>query len=119
MTAWAGLGYYSRARNLLACARTVVERHDGRFPRDESVLLAPPGIGPYTAGAIAAIAFGLAAPAADGNVERVVSRLSPVELPLPAARAEPRRPQVRDPPSVRPGDWERGGWGKEWSVTCK
>src|SRR3546814_18008454 len=61
MTAWAGLGYYSRARNLLACARTVVERHDGHFPRDESVLLALPGLGPYTAGPIAAIAFGLPA----------------------------------------------------------
>src|SRR3546814_1494890 len=69
MTAWAGLGYYSRARNLLACARTVVERHDGHFPRDESVLLALPGIGPYTAGDIAAIGFGLPATVVDGNVE--------------------------------------------------
>src|SRR3546814_11657319 len=94
MTAWAGLGYYSRARNLLACARTVVERHDGHFPRDESVLLALPGIGPYTAGAIAAIAFGLPATVVDGNVARVVSRLYAVDIPLPAARAELRRLKI-------------------------
>lgn len=105
MTAWAGLGYYSRARNLLACARTVVERHDGHFPPDESALLALPGIGPYTAGAIAAIAFGLPATVVDGNVERVVSRLFAVDTPLPAARTELRRLTAGITPAVRPGDF--------------
>jgi len=86
MRAWAGLGYYARARNLLACARAVVAEHGGRFPDDEAKLRTLPGIGPYTAAAIAAIAFGKRAVAVDGNVERVVSRLFAVEEPLPAAR---------------------------------
>src|SRR3546814_14618917 len=103
MTAWAGLGYYSRARNLLACARTVVERHDGHFPRDESVLLALPGIGPYTAGAIAAIAFGLPATVVDGNVERVVSRPYAVHIPLPAAPPGLLRRTAGTPTHCRPG----------------
>lgn len=75
MAAWAGLGYYARARNLLACARTVTERHRGRFPEEEAELRALPGIGAYTAAAIAAIAFGRRAVVVDGNVERVISRL--------------------------------------------
>ena len=73
MAAWAGLGYYARARNLLACARAVVAEHGGRFPEDEAELRSLPGIGPYTAAAIAAIAFGKRAVAVDGNVERVVA----------------------------------------------
>ncbi len=86
MAAWAGLGYYARARNLLACARAVVSEHGGSFPEDEAALRKLPGIGAYTAAAIAAIAFGRRAVAVDGNVERVVSRLHAVKDPLPAAR---------------------------------
>ena len=80
---WAGLGYYARARNLHACARAVVERHGGEFPASEAALRALPGIGSYTAAAIAAIAYGLPATAVDGNVERVIARLYAVAAPLP------------------------------------
>ena len=90
MAAWAGLGYYARARNLLACARAVVSEHGGRFPEDEAELRRLPGIGPYTAAAIAAIAFGKRAVAVDSNVERVVARLHAVKEPLPAARPKLR-----------------------------
>jgi A/G-specific adenine glycosylase len=90
MRAWAGLGYYARARNLLACAQMVVSDHGGRFPQDEASLRKLPGIGPYTAAAIAAIAFGKRAVAVDGNVERVVSRLFAVKDALPGARAKIR-----------------------------
>ncbi len=76
LAAWAGLGYYSRARNLHACARTVAERHGGRFPESEAELLALPGIGAYTAAAIAAIAFDKKAAAVDSNIERVIATLS-------------------------------------------
>lgn len=105
MAAWAGLGYYARARNLLACARAVAGAHGGRFPDTEAGLLALPGVGAYTAAAVAAIAFGEAANVVDGNVERVMSRLFAVETPLPAARPELRTlagSLVRD---QRPGDW--------------
>jgi len=78
MAAWAGLGYYARARNLLACARAVASDHGGRFPEEEAELRKLPGIGAYTAAAIAAIAFGKRAVAVDGNVERVVARLRAV-----------------------------------------
>jgi len=83
---WAGLGYYARARNLHACARAVMARHDGRFPSEPAALRALPGIGPYTAAAIAAIAFDRPAVPVDGNVERVVARLFAVSAPLPAAK---------------------------------
>jgi A/G-specific adenine glycosylase len=83
---WAGLGYYSRARNLHACAVEVVERHKGRFPDTVEELLKLPGIGAYTAGAIASIAFGQRVAAVDGNVERVLSRVYEVEEALPKAR---------------------------------
>ncbi len=73
---WAGLGYYARARNLHDCAAAVVERHGGRFPSTEAALRALPGIGDYTAAAVAAIAFGEAATVVDGNVERVMTRLT-------------------------------------------
>ncbi len=86
MAAWAGLGYYARARNLLACARIVAAEHEGHFPDEETELCKLPGIGLYTAAAVAAIAFGRRAVAVDGNVERVVSRLFAVEQPIPAAR---------------------------------
>lgn len=87
MAAWAGLGYYARARNLLATARTIARDFAGRFPEDESGLLALPGVGRYTAAAIAAIAFGKRAVVVDGNVERVIARLYAVDTPLPKAKA--------------------------------
>src|ERR1700682_1641933 len=83
---WAGLGYYSRARNLHACAVTVRRDHGGVFPDTEEGLRSLPGIGPYTASAIAAIAFGRRTMPVDGNIERVVSRLFAVEEPLPLAK---------------------------------
>jgi A/G-specific adenine glycosylase len=83
---WAGLGYYSRARNLHACAVAVRRDHGGVFPDTEAGLRALPGIGPYTAAAIAAIAFGRRTMPVDGNIERVVSRLFAVEAPLPPAK---------------------------------
>jgi A/G-specific adenine glycosylase len=86
MSAWAGLGYYARARNLLACARAVATEHGGVFPGTEDALRKLPGIGRYTAAAIAAIAFGRRAIVVDGNVERIVSRLFAVEEALPGAR---------------------------------
>jgi A/G-specific adenine glycosylase len=104
LAAWAGLGYYSRARNLHACARAVVEQHGGRFPRAEPALLDLPGIGPYTAAAIAAIAYGLRATPVDGNVERVVARLFAMPLPLPRAKPELRRLAETLTPAERAGD---------------
>jgi len=83
---WAGLGYYSRARNLYACAVTVLRDHGGVFPDTEDGLRALPGIGPYTASAIAAIAFGRQCMPVDGNIERVTSRLYAVEEPLPKSK---------------------------------
>lgn len=85
---WAGLGYYSRARNLHACAATVLRDHGGMFPDTEDGLRSLPGIGPYTAAAIAAIAFGRQTMPVDGNIERVVSRLFAVEEPLPKAKPQ-------------------------------
>ncbi|MGI6247703.1 MAG: A/G-specific adenine glycosylase [Pseudochelatococcus sp.] len=105
MQAWAGLGYYSRARNLHACAKVVASRHGGRFPDDESALLALPGIGAYTAGAVAAIAFDRPAVAVDGNVERVLSRLMALEEPLPRAKPAIRALALALMPSARPGDF--------------
>ena len=105
MAAWAGLGYYARARNLLACARKVVADHDGQFPTDEAALRTLPGVGAYTAAAITAIAFGERAVVVDANVERVVARLFAITTPLPAAR-----PTIRDAcdqitPEKRSGDF--------------
>ena len=102
---WAGLGYYARARNLHACAKAVVERHGGRFPHSQAELAALPGIGPYTAAAIAAIAFDAPAAAVDGNVERVVARLFAVEEELPAAKADIRRLAEGLIPVARAGDF--------------
>ncbi|MEG1029733.1 MAG: A/G-specific adenine glycosylase, partial [Brevundimonas sp.] len=82
LAAWAGLGYYARARNLLACARAVAGDHGGVFPGNEAALLALPGVGAYTAAAVAAIAFDRPANVVDGNVERVMSRLFAVQTPL-------------------------------------
>ncbi len=102
---WAGLGYYSRARNLHACARAIALRPNGAFPRTEADLLALPGIGPYTAAAIASIAFGQLASPVDGNIERVVSRLFAVKTELPAAKAELRVLAATLTPTTRPGDF--------------
>src|SRR5271163_2358524 len=105
MRAWAGLGYYSRARNLHACAKTIVERFDGRFPDNEATLATLPGLGPYTAAAVAAIAFGRPAVVIDGNVERVVARLFAIETPLPAAKRFIRQKAAEISPQRRPGDY--------------
>ena len=102
---WAGLGYYSRARNLHKCAQAIVGRHQGAFPGTEAELLELPGIGPYTAAAIASIAFGERATPVDGNVERVVARLFNVETPLPQAKPELRRLAATLTPAVRTGDF--------------
>lgn len=109
MKLWEGLGYYSRVRNLQKAARIIVKEYDGRLPADFSLLQKLPGIGPYTAGAIASIAYGIPAPAVDGNVLRVVSRLC-------ASRADISNPKVKKmveqaileilPPS-RPGDFNQ------------
>ncbi len=101
MAAWAGLGYYARARNLLACARAV----DGCFPDTEAALRKLPGIGLYTAAAIAAFAFGRRAVVVDGNIERVVSRLFDVQTPLPTAKAELYRLTDTITPDDRCGDF--------------
>ncbi|MCO5144655.1 MAG: A/G-specific adenine glycosylase [Aquamicrobium sp.] len=105
MKAWAGLGYYSRARNLKACAETVAAAYGGRFPDSEATLRALPGIGAYTAAAVAAIAFGRPAAVVDGNVERVVSRLRAISTPLPAAKSEIRAHVEAMLPPDRPGDF--------------
>ena len=105
MAAWAGLGYYARARNLLACARAVVRDHGGRFPDTEEGLRALPGVGAYTAAAVAAIAFGRRAVVVDANVERVVARLFAIDTPLPAARTAIRAAADRITPDARAGDF--------------
>jgi A/G-specific adenine glycosylase len=105
MGEWAGLGYYARARNLLKCARVVVTDHGGRFPQDRDTLMTLPGIGPYTAAAIAAIAFDRPETVVDGNVERVVARLFAVETPLPQAKTELTALASTLTPISRPGDY--------------
>jgi A/G-specific adenine glycosylase len=107
MAAWAGLGYYARARNLLKCARAVAADHGGRFPATEAELLRLPGVGPYTAAAVAAIAFDQPANVVDGNVERVMSRLFAIATPLPAGKSEVREraAQFVGPAFDRHGDW--------------
>ena len=103
MAEWAGLGYYARARNLLACARAVTAA--GGFPTTREGLRALPGIGPYTSAAIAAIAYQQPETVVDGNVERVVSRLFAVQTPLPAAKAELTALAETLTPRARPGDF--------------
>ncbi|MDR3509740.1 MAG: A/G-specific adenine glycosylase [Caulobacteraceae bacterium] len=105
MAAWAGLGYYARARNLLACARAVADGLGGVFPDTEAGLLALPGVGAYTAAAVAAIAFDRPANVVDGNVERVVARLYAVETPLPDAKPELKTLAGALVTAERPGDW--------------
>jgi A/G-specific adenine glycosylase len=105
MAAWAGLGYYARARNLLACARAVARDHGGVFPDTEAGLRALPGVGAYTAAAVAAIAFDRPANVVDGNVERVMARLFAVDTPLPGAKPELTRLAAGLVTDDRPGDW--------------
>lgn len=103
MAAWAGLGYYSRARNLVKCARAVAAR--GGFPSTEPELRQLPGLGDYTAAAIAAIAFGRRAVVVDANVERVTARLFAIAEPLPGARKAIRAAAERITPEARAGDF--------------
>jgi A/G-specific adenine glycosylase len=105
MAEWAGLGYYARARNLLKGARAVVADHGGQFPTSRDGLLALPGVGPYTAAAVAAIAYDEAVTVVDGNVERVMARLHAVEIPMPTAKPRLTRLAETLTPAQRPGDY--------------
>lgn len=105
LAAWAGLGYYARARNLHRCAEMVVDEYGGQFPDTEARLLNLPGVGAYTAAAIAAIAFGRKASPVDANIERVVARLFAIETPLPKAKAEIRLTAATLVPSRSAGDF--------------
>jgi len=105
LAAWAGLGYYARARNMHACARALVERYGGQFPASEQALRELPGIGAYTAAAIAAIAFDQAATPVDGNVERVIARLYALATPLPAGKSHIVRQASALTPAERTGDF--------------
>ncbi|MBV0913643.1 A/G-specific adenine glycosylase [Rhodobacteraceae bacterium ASV31] len=104
MGEWAGLGYYARARNLLKCARAVAADHGGRFPQTREALLTLPGIGPYTASAISAIAFDEPSTVVDGNVERVMARLFDIHTPLPGAKPDLTARAEALTPVQRPGD---------------
>ncbi len=105
MKAWAGLGYYARARNLHACAQAIVRDHGGRFPETAAALMALPGIGAYTAAAVAAIAFDEPVAVIDGNIERVIARLAAIDTPLPAAKKDIRLRQQAMTPERRAGDY--------------
>lgn len=109
LKAWEGLGYYSRARNLHACARQVVSEYGGNFPQSIQALKKLPGIGDYTAGAVASIAFGVRTPAVDGNVERVVSRLMGIreDVGIPSVRRALRAEAEALVPEGRPGDFNQ------------
>ena len=104
LAAWAGLGYYARARNLHKCARVVAEECGGRFPDTADDLARLPGIGAYTAAAVAAIAFDRPAAVVDGNIERVMARLFAVEAALPGAKPALRAHAAALTPEARPGD---------------
>jgi A/G-specific adenine glycosylase len=109
MQAWAGLGYYARARNLLACARRLVAAHGGQLPADEALLRDLPGIGDYTAAAIAAFAFGRRTIVIDGNVERVVARLLALDAPMPGGRPAIRAAlEAMVPAGREAGDFAQG-----------
>ncbi len=103
--AWQGLGYYARARNLHTCARVLIAEHGGRFPDSEAALRKLPGIGRYTAAAIAAIAFDRPATVVDGNVERVIARLRAIEAPLPGAKSALYEAAAEIAPVSRAGDY--------------
>ena len=104
LAAWAGLGYYTRARNLAACAQRVMHEHGGEFPHDEAQLRKLPGVGPYTAAAVAAIAFGKPSSPVDGNIERVISRMYAIEEPLPESKDQINAFAKKLVPRDRPGD---------------
>lgn len=108
LAAWAGLGYYARARNLIACARKVADELGGRFPDSEDGLRALPGVGAYTAAAVAAIAYQHPAVVIDGNIERVATRLFAISTPLPQAKAEIGAALAPLVPDDRPGDFAQG-----------
>lgn len=105
MAAWAGLGYYARARNLLKCARVICRDYGGRFPNDHAALLKLPGIGPYTAAAISAIAFQRPETVVDGNVERVMARVHACADPLPGVKPQLSALASTLTPTKRPGDY--------------
>ncbi len=105
MAAWAGLGYYARARNMLKAARIIVQDYDGVLPQDEAALLALPGIGPYTSAAIAAIAFNLPAAPVDGNIERVLARLYGLDASPPLLKKHVQAINKRIVPPKRAGDF--------------
>ncbi len=105
LTAWAGLGYYARARNLHKCAIAVSIEFGGQFPKDRDNLLSLPGVGPYTAAAISAIAFDKPEVVVDGNIERIVSRLYRITTPLPAAKKEITEFASKIMPRRRAGDY--------------
>ncbi len=105
LKAWAGLGYYSRARNLKKCADLVAAKFDGSFPEEAEALRKLPGIGEYTSAAIAAIAFGRAEPVVDGNIERIITRLYRIDTPLPKAKPCVRQVMAKLVPDSRPGDF--------------
>ncbi len=105
MQQWAGLGYYSRARNLHLCAKHVVSEFGGVFPANEQALLKLPGVGPYTAAAITSIAFNLRAVVVDGNVERVITRLYAIETPMPATKSIIKKYADFLTPNARTGDF--------------
>lgn len=105
MAQWAGLGYYSRARNLLKTAKILAEDYGSQFPDDPNLLIKFPGIGPYTSAAIASIAFDRRATIVDGNVERVIARMVKLETPLPKAKSEIFALADKITPEKRPGDY--------------
>jgi A/G-specific adenine glycosylase len=108
LAAWSGLGYYARARNLHRCARVVVNERDGRFPDTEEALRELPGVGAYTAAAVAAIAFDRRAVVVDGNVERVMARMFAIDAPLPRARQAIVDKASELTPPTRAGDYAQG-----------
>ncbi|MEM1306181.1 MAG: A/G-specific adenine glycosylase [Pseudomonadota bacterium] len=108
LAAWAGLGYYARARKLHACARVVASEHGGQFPTTEAALLDLPGVGPYTAAAVASIAFDAPTVPVDGNIERVTARLFDIRAPLPKAKAAIRAAASKMALPTRSGDLAQG-----------
>lgn len=108
MRAWAGLGYYSRARNLKKCAEFIVSEYQGSFPDNETELIKLPGVGPYTAAAIASIAFQQPVAVVDGNIERVFSRLFTIDTPLPQAKVPIKEKVAKHLSKTRPGDFAQG-----------
>jgi A/G-specific adenine glycosylase len=105
LAAWAGLGYYARARNLHKTAKIVAHDHAGVFPKNKQDLLALPGIGPYTAGAIMVMGYGQPGVVVDGNIERVMSRYFAIQTPLPKAKAEISVAYADSRPDARPSDF--------------